>query len=122
MSQMRLGAKKVLDEKRCYELWVQNRVSTYHIPNLLASEGIVNPRTGKPVTPQAIWRAASLYILKHPEQAKADTVAILNQSGGILDEEMWGREMIARARQFLSALPYRQFLAKYPEFKKYVNE
>ena len=119
---MRLRPNVLLEPKVCYELWVGKngtRESIYTIPHILAQQGIVNKTTGKPVTPQGVWRAASLYILEHPNEAKSDTVSILSQHGEVLDEMVWGVEMIAKARQLLSRGKYRIFLAKYPEYKQY---
>ena len=115
----RISAVSFLDRKKCYEMWVQQRISIYNISKLLAKEGIVNPKTGKNVTPQGIWRAANLYILEFPNIAKSDTVSLFSQHGRILDEGEWGKEMIGRARQFLSRSSYRKFLIEYPEYKQY---
>jgi len=122
MSQIRLNQKSVLDKQMCYELWVKERKSIYRIPKLLAERGIVNPKTGKYVTGQAVWNAASKFILENPNLAKSDTVSILSQTGQLLDEHQWGIDMISRAKQFLGRKKYRAFLAKYPEYKPYAEE
>lgn len=118
----RLDSKNFLDPKTCYEMWAKQRISIYKSAKLLSERGIINPRTGKAPTPQGVWRAACLYMLEHPEVAKSDTVSLFAQHGQIWDnkaEEDFARELISKARQFLSRTKYRQFLQKYPEFKQY---
>lgn len=116
----RLSSKVILDRELCYSLWAKKRLSIYKIPKILADEhGIVNQEKGRNVTPQGVWRAANLYILDHPDIAKADTVSIFSQHGKILDEVEWGKEMVGRARQFLSRSSYRKFLIEHPEYKQY---
>lgn len=115
----RLSSTSFLDRRRCYDMWVHQRVSIYNISKIFAKEGIVNPKTGKKVTPQGIWRSANLYILDFPDQAKSDTVSLFSQFGKILNENEWGKEMIGRARQFLSRSSYRKFLQDHPEYKQY---
>lgn len=123
----KISGKKRLDPKKCYEMWVRGmdnrgRVSIYRIPKLMAEQGEINPDTGRPFTPQGIWGAANRYILENPHIAKADTVSLFAQHGQIFDAEAeadFGRDMIGRARQFLSRTKYRQFLMKHPEFKQY---
>ncbi len=124
MGSLRLSSKKILDRKLCYELWVgkhseYGRLSIYKIPRILAEMGVVNQEKGRNVTPQGVWRAANLYILEFPEIAKKDTVSIFSQFGKILDDDEWGKEMIGRARQFLSRSSYRNFLKDNPEYVKY---
>lgn len=111
--------KSFLDPKQCYELWIKQRISIYKIPEKLTNSGVINPYTGQPPTPQAIWRAAWLYILEHPETSKRDAVSILGQYGQILNEEEWNQELLNKARQFLNKKAYNRYLIKYPHLKKY---
>jgi hypothetical protein len=115
----RISSNKVLDREECYNLWIHDRISVYRIPKILADKGIVNPKTGKPVTHQAVWRSANLHILDFPEVAKNDTVSLFAQHGKILEDEEWGREMINRARYFLGKRQYSQWLSKNEEYRKY---
>lgn len=112
-----------LDRKLCYDLWVAReggqRLSIYQIPKELRSRGIINTNTGKSVTAQGVWRAACLYMLEHPHIAKTDTVSYYSQIGRIFSEEEFGKELLNKARQFLSKRKYRQWLLKYPEYKQY---
>lgn len=123
----KISSKQILDPKTCYEMWVhgvdgRGRVSIYKIPKLLAEQGIVNSAKSRNVTPQGVWRAACLYMLEHPEIAKADTVSLFAQHGKVFDAEAekdFYVELLSKARQFLSRTKYKQFLQKYPEFKQY---
>ena len=118
----RLDSKNFLDPKTCYEMWAKQRISIYNSAKILAGRGVVNPKTGKPPTPQGVWRAASLYILEHPETAKADTVSLFSQHGQVWDEQAerdFALELISKARQFLSRTKYKQFIQKNPGLKQY---
>lgn len=118
MGTFKKSTRVILDKQQCYELWIHGRNSIYDIPGILYAQGIVG-KGGNPVTPQACWRSASMYILENPDRAKVDAVSLLSQEGKILDEVEWGKEMIGRARQFLSRVKYRQFLALHPEYRQY---
>lgn len=115
----RISSTTLLDPKTCYELWAKKRISIYKIPELLAKQGVVNPSSGKNVTPQGVWRAACLYMLEYPEIAKSDTVSIFSQRGQVWDdgvEREFRAELVAKAQQHLSKTKYKQFLLSHPEF------
>lgn len=118
----KLSSKTILDQKLCYDLWAKQRISIYRIPKILAEQGIVNSAKSRNVTPQGVWRAACLYMLEHPEIAKADTVSLFSQHGQVWDEKAerdFHVELLAKARQFLSRKRYKLFLKRFPEFKQY---
>ena len=113
-----LGKRKVLDYKRCYDLWAKQRISPYKIRHILAREGIVNLH-GKALTHQAIWRGAYLYALEHLAEAKADAQAISSQHGLILDESQFYADMVTKASQFYSKKQYRAYMENHSYLKPY---
>lgn len=115
-------AKNYIPEGLCYELWAKKRVSLYRIPYVLRDEyNIISERTGGLITPPAAERSAWMYALEHLQEAKSDTVSIMQSSGQIFDEEAWNREVISKAQRFYSKKKYRLFLLKYPHLKKYTD-
>lgn len=118
----KISSKNILDPKLCYTMWAKERISIYKIPKLLSEQGIVNSAKGRNVTPQGVWRAACLYMLESPSEAKADTVSLFSQHGQVWDdaaERDFHVELLAKARQLLSRKKYKSFIQTHPEFKQY---
>ena len=113
-----LGKRKMLDYKRCYEMWAKQRISPYKIRHILATEGIVNLK-GEPLTHQAIWRGAYLYALEHIAEAKTDAQAIASQHGIVLDETQFYKDMVNKASQFYTKKQYRAYMENHAYLKQY---
>ena len=118
----KINPKRILDRQLCYRLWAKEGKSIYEIPKILRNEmGITNPN-GKTISPQGVWRAASLYMLQNLEEVKSDTVSKLSQEGRVFDreaEEELYRELVAKEKQHLSKKLYREWIIKHPGLKTY---
>lgn len=115
----KLTTRRLLPREKCYEYWAKQRKSIYEIPHILADEfGIVNDQ-GKPFTPQAVWRAASLYMLDNIATTRNDTVSVMIQQGEEFNEEKFAKEMLSKARQFYTRKGYREFLLKNVDIARY---
>lgn len=117
----KLSTKRILDRELCYRLWAKEGKSIYDIPKILREMGVLNP-SGKSITAQGVWRAASLYMIQHIDEAKTDTVSKLSQEGRVFDheaEEEFYRELTAKAKQHLSKKRYREWIMRNPKFKSY---
>lgn len=85
-----------LNGKEIMELWVEldslGRVCRY-----FESSGRINQRTGKPFTQNALWRAASLYMIENPDEARK----LYNAAGAVFSDEHWEILVLKRATQIL---------------------
>jgi len=113
-----LSKSRVLDYKRCYDLWVKQRISPYKIVKIFTAEGIIN-RNGKPLTHQAIWRAAYLYALDNLAEAKRDAQTIAASHNLVLDEPEFYKDMVNKASQFYGKNKYREYMKLHSYMKPY---
>jgi len=94
MPLMKKGSKKLLDNKKCFLYWLE--IGTLDgASERMATEGIVNPRTGKPFSDFGIRHAAYVYILENSDEART-----LMGCDSWEDEE-WDLYLIQRAKSIL---------------------
>lgn len=65
----RKNTNRYLDDHECFMSWY-NLGSLVKVRNKFISEGLENPRTGKPPTPMAIWVAAMRWVVNNAEEAR----------------------------------------------------
>lgn len=114
-----LTRARKLDYKRCWDLFAKQGISVYKIPDLLLEEGIVNSNTGTKFGSQAIWRGAWMYALQNLMEAKQDMTKYYLANGQVLTDEIFYKDIIAKARQFLTTKQYTAFMERNSYLKPY---
>jgi hypothetical protein len=83
---------RLLDGKECFLLWVElgslEKVRLHY-----NAQGLINPRTGKPLSEMAIWTTSLRWVLENPEEARP----YYEQEGGKLSDDEWEKWLISRA-------------------------
>lgn len=86
--------ERQLDGKEIIELWAQmgslGRVHTYY-----QNSGKVNPRSMQPYDNSSLWRAASLYMIESPKEAREIFIA----QGDTKTDREWDLFVLRRAMQ-----------------------
>ncbi len=105
---MRAGlmGKKLLDTKECWELW-HKIGSLKGVQNYLLQKGVINQRTGRPVTVAGIEKAAFTWALENQETARKDLSYAWQQEGFILTDDEWRKFLVKKARLIFYQRPGR---------------
>lgn len=114
-----LTRARKLDYKRCWELFAKQGKSVYEIPDILFDEGLFNQTTGEKFGSQAIWRGAWLYALQNLVEAKNDMAKYFTANGKILTDDIFYKDVIAKARQFFTTKQYTEFMERNSYLKPY---
>jgi hypothetical protein len=81
-----------IDPKECGRLWIElgslDKVSIH-----LANRGIVNEKSGKPYTRDAISRCFWNWAVKHPEES----YQFIKDCGGKYSETIWRQQLVLKA-------------------------
>jgi hypothetical protein len=93
--------KQFLDDKRCFDLWIETN-SLYKAQAVLAREGLINPKTGRPPTVMGIWTAAWRWGIANPQDARKLVGDVYHANGEILSNEEWD-VIIQEKRAYLFA-------------------
>jgi hypothetical protein len=86
--------EKFLDGQEIMEFWVEMG-SIPKIYQHFRISGIVNPKTGQPYTINALWRAAMLFMVNKPDEARKYYLA----DGAIYSDEEWELLVLRKAMQ-----------------------
>lgn len=85
--------RKLVNDKETFLLWVE--LGTLEkVQNHYNTQGIINPRTEKPLSSQAIWTSAMRWVLENPVEAKEYYDA---GEGLPLSQDEWELWLIQRA-------------------------
>lgn len=115
-----LTRARKLDYKRCWELFAKQGISVYKIPDILFEEGLFNTNTGGKFGSQSVWRGAWIYALMNLIEAKQDMEKYFLANGKILTDEIFYKDVISKARQFLTTKQYSTFMERNSYLKTYV--
>jgi hypothetical protein len=102
---------RVLDGKRCNELWLQLGTLA-RVQAKLSAEGIRSPRSGGEITRPAISMSIWRYCVRNPDESFETEVVARAARGEILTRDQWNVELVLHARMCLTASGYRKFLKK----------
>jgi hypothetical protein len=116
-----LTRARKLDYKRCWDLFAKQGISVYKIPEVLMREGIFNHTTGEKFGAQAVWRGAWIYALQNLVEAKNDMAKYYLSNGQILTDDIFYKDVIAKARQFLTTKQYIEFMERNSYLKPYAE-
>ena len=108
--------EKLLNDKESFFLWLELG-STKNVSLHLEREGRVNPRTGDPFSPMAIWDSAMRWVLDHPYEAKE----IYDEHGSTMNQTEWEEWLVQKALHVLGT-SRKRFMKwiKNRKFEKYV--
>jgi len=110
---------KLLDPKLCFEAWITTN-SVYKSPQYLYDKyGIIQPKTGKLVTHQAVWLSAWTYALENIQEAKQKAEEISRANGVLLDDTQYFRSLVKRAKRQLSPKKYDEFIKNHSYLTQY---
>lgn len=94
-----IGRKEnALDGKEVMELWLKMG-SLGRVNRFFETQGRRNYATGQPYTENALWRAAAIFTIEHP----ADARAYYQQAGDIKSDEEWEKFVLRKAMQVYKA-------------------
>jgi len=107
-----------MDEKLCFQLWVY-RGTAQKAANALKKEfNVFNKRTKKAYTSVAVMRAAKLYVLDNPDDARV----VWEDKYGEMQDELW-YDYLHRIHHILIAMrgidAYEKWREDHPEVVEY---
>ena len=102
------GRKEFLDGERCFKLWYETS-SLYKAQKILASEGVISTRTGRPPTVMGIWYAAWNWAIEHQPDAKKMVDDVFKSRGELLTDEVWKSMLDSKAKYILTEKRYQKF-------------
>lgn len=113
--------KRLIDPKRCYELWCSG-ISVYKIPLVLQKDGIYNEKNGKPFSPQGIFRSAGLYVVEHFQEPECRKIFndVWKANGKIATDVDWYKYVLKQAKK-LSPKKFRGFMDTHSYLKPYLE-
>ena len=112
--------KVYLDKSTCFHTYI-NCGSIGKTVKILHSQGVVNPKTGKPPTDMGVWNAVWLYALENMVEAKKLTFETWLNNGKIGTDLEWYTIILKRARKLLSKSGYQAFIEKHSYLKPYTE-
>lgn len=124
----RAAESKILDDKHCFELWVEmgDGGSYQKVQHVLASEGVKSPLTGRPPTRQGIWFAIWRYICENQELVRPYFNNAWASHGDILEDDEWKGMLTRHSRQAFSRKKRVALLAKWgvskEDYNRYMQE
>jgi hypothetical protein len=100
----RAAKARILDDKHCFELWVNmgEGGSYQKVQRALAAEGLISPLTGRAPTRQAIWFAVWKYICENQELVRPYFNNAWAAHGEILSDDEWMGMLTRHSRQAFS--------------------
>jgi hypothetical protein len=103
--------EKVVDGKYAFDLWL--RFGTLaKVGDQLIKDGIISPRTGRPVTRAAISMSVWRWCIRNPDESFQTIVAYRKAHGITVTRDSWDGELIKHARSALTPTGYINFLRK----------
>lgn len=105
--------KGYLNGEQCWKKWTRLGGSLKTVREELIKEGVENPKTGAPPTITGIEKAAFLWAISNPAEARRDLERAWLDHGEILTDERWKVFISDAAKLILAQSPERleQFLA-----------
>ena len=124
----RMAKSKVLDDKHCFELWVNmGEGGSYRkVQEVLITEGILSPFTGQVPTRQAIWFSIWRYICSNQELVRPYFNNAWATHGEVLGDDEWKGMLTRHSRQAFSKRKRVALLEKWgvskEDYTRYMKE
>ena len=115
----RLTRARRLDYKICWELYAVKGITVPRLSEALYATGARNSKNDGYYNGQSIWRGAWIWALQNLSEARKDMNNYYMSQGQVLDDETFYKDIIAKARQFLSTPQYTTFLERNSYLKPY---
>lgn len=114
-----------LDGKECVKLWFTVGNSLPKVAQILAERGLVNPVSGRPLTRDAVAKAAWKWILNNPYEAMDEYIKPLCKATGIeFSEESFWENYVAHCYSYLGEARRRELIKRHglEDLSKIVGE
>lgn len=98
----------LLEPEKCWKLW-NELGSLRKVKAKLRSEGVVNPRTGEPPTSSAIEKAAFMWLINNPQEARKDAEYSWRREGKIMTDADFNDLLYNAARMTFYQRPGRWY-------------
>lgn len=112
--------KRTLDGKLCFDLWIETG-SVAKVCNILLERGIVNPISGKKVTPMGVWGSAWTYILENLVEARRGVESVWKANGELLTDKDWFTLVVGKARYIYGKKKFEKFMKQHSYLTPYLN-
>lgn len=104
-----------------FEAWNKTG-SIYKAPEYLKREyNIVNPKSGKMVSPQGVWGAAGRYIISNPNEARKQLDEVYKANGMLLSDRQW-YEIVYNCQKYFSRKVQQDFITRHAYMKPFFDE
>jgi len=112
--------KSQLDGELCFKLWIETG-SIYKVALRIYQEGIINQKTGKKFTHQAVWLASWNWAFDNLPVARGLVNSAWKANGELLTDQDWFTLITKRAKYIYSKSKFDAYLEKHSYLKPYVN-
>ena len=115
---------KILNDQHCFELWVgMGDAGSYRrVQEILISEGVSSPRTGRCPSRQAIWFAVWRYVCENQELVRPYFNNAWTIHGEVLSDDEWFGMLTRHSRQAFSKKKRRVLLEKWGVNQEHYNQ